>query len=450
MSDRNELEARADKPSAEAMRLHRYYRGKIQTTSKCAIRSLDDLSIWYSPGVAAPCLAINEDPGLIYDLTNKGNTVAVVSDGTRVLGLGDIGAEAAMPVMEGKALLFKYLGGVDAAPICLKTKSADDIIQAVRLIQPCYGGINLEDIAQPKCFKVLDTLRADPDVTIPVFHDDQQGTATVLLAGLLNALKITGRELQNIRIALIGMGAANVATLRLLLASGVSMGQIVACDSRGILHREREDVRESQADFPDKWRLCQESNVDDLRGGIAEAMRGADVCIALAKPGPGTIKPEWVAGMARDSIVFPCSNPVPEIWPWEAKEAGARIVGTGRSDFPNQLNNSLGFPAIFRGALDVRARSISDEMCLAAADAIARYGEELGLDDEHIVPSMSDSEVYPREAIAVGMKAIGQGLAGITMTRDELEARVNEKIKEGRELIDLMMREGAIAPVPEE
>jgi malate dehydrogenase (oxaloacetate-decarboxylating) len=450
MTNKSELEDRANRPSVEAMRLHRYYRGKIQTAAKCAIRSLDDFSIWYSPGVAAPCLAIKEDPSLVYELTNKGNTVAVVSDGTRVLGLGDIGPEAGMPVMEGKALLFKYLGGVDAVPICLKTKSADDVIQAVRLIQPCYGGINLEDISQPKCFTVLDTLRADPDVTIPVFHDDQQGTATVLLGGLFNALKITGRELRNIRIALIGMGAANVATLRLLLARGVSMSQIVACDSRGILHREREDVRSSQTDFPDKWRLCQESNPDDLRGGIAEAMRDADVCIALATPGPGTIKPEWVAGMARDSIVFPCSNPVPEIWPWEAKEAGARIVGTGRSDFPNQLNNSLGFPAIFRGALDVRARSISDEMCLAAADAIAQYGEELGLDDEHIVPNMGHSEVYPREAIAVGMKAIEQGLAGITMTQDELAARVNEKINEGRELIDLMMREGAIAPAPEE
>jgi malate dehydrogenase (oxaloacetate-decarboxylating) len=246
------------------------------------------------------------------------------------------------------------------------------------------------------------------------------------------------------------MGAANVATLRLLLARGVKMEQIIATDSRGILHRDRADVAEQQVDYPDKWRLCLESNVDDVRGGIAEAMRGADVCIAFARPGPDLIKPEWVSAMAKDSIVFPCSNPVPEMWPWDAKEAGARIVGTGRSDFANQLNNSLGFPAIFRGALDVRARTITDEMCLSAADEIARYGEELGLDDEHIVPDMSHLDLFPREAVAVGMKAIEQGLAGLTPTREELLKTATEKINSSREMIDVLMREGCIAPVPEE
>jgi len=449
MSSKESLLAKANQPSAEAMRLHPFYRGKIQTVPKCAIRSLDDFSIWYTPGVAAPCKAIEQDPSLVYEYTNKANSVAIVTDGTRVLGLGDIGPKAGMPVMEGKALLFKYLGGVDAVPICLKTKSAEDIINTVRLIQPCYGGINLEDISQPKCFKVLDTLRADPEVEIPVFHDDQQGTATVLLAGLINALKITQQDIRNVRFALVGMGAANVATLRLLLASGVSMEQIIATDSRGILHRDRHDVASSVADFPDKWRLCQESNPDNRRGDTAEALQGAHVCIAFAKPGPGTIKPEWVAGMERNSIVFACSNPVPEIWPWEAKEAGARIVGTGRSDFPNQLNNSLGFPAIFRGALDVRARPIPDEMCLAAAAEIARFGEEKGLDDEHIVPDMQDWDVFPCEAVAVGMKAQEQGLAQVQMTREELFAVSSAKMRHAREMVELLMREGAIAPVPE-
>ncbi|NLV74705.1 MAG: NADP-dependent malic enzyme [Chloroflexi bacterium] len=449
MTNQDERLAKANQPAIDALRLHPLYRGKIQTAPKCAIRGLDDFSIWYTPGVAAPCKAIQADEELVFEYTNRANSVSVVTDGTRVLGLGDIGPKAGMPVMEGKALIFKYLGGVDAIPLCLKTTSADDIINTVRLIQPTFGGINLEDISQPKCFKVLDTLRADPDVEIPVFHDDQQGTATVLLAGLINALKLTKREIHNTRFALVGMGAANVATLRLLLASGVSMEQIVATDSRGILHRERSDVYAQRKDYPDKWRLCLESNADERRGGIAEALQDADVCIAFATPGPGVIKPEWVKTMARDAIVFPCSNPVPEIWPWEALEAGARIVGTGRSDFANQLNNSLGFPAIFRGALDVRARTISDEMCLACAAELALFAEEKGLDEEHIIPTMSDWDVFPREATATGMKAQEQGLARITISRDDLYAMTSQKMREAREMVELLMREGAIQPIPD-
>ena len=316
---KEELLAKAKKPAEDAMRLHPFYRGKVQTALKCAVRGIDDFAIWYTPGVAAPCRAIQGDEALAYEYTNKGNTVAVVSDGTRVLGLGDIGPVAGLPVMEGKALLFKYLGGVDAVPICLDTKDPYAIIQAVKLIQPSFGGINLEDISQPKCFRVLDMLRTDPEVNIPVWHDDQQGTATVILAGVINALQVVGKGREDVKVTLIGTGAANVATLRLLLASGIPFGNVIACDSKGILHPERDDIAQRKIEFVDKWRICQHSNAEGRRGGPAEAMRGADVCIAASRPGPGTILPEWVKGMAEDAILFACANPIPEIWPWEAK-----------------------------------------------------------------------------------------------------------------------------------
>jgi malate dehydrogenase (oxaloacetate-decarboxylating) len=447
---KEELLAKAKKPAADAMWLHPFYRGKVQTAPKCPIRGLDDFAIWYTPGVAAPCRAIHENEDLAYEYTNKGNTIAVVSDGTRVLGLGDIGPAAGMPVMEGKALIFKYLGGVDAVPICLDTKDPYRIILAVKWLQPTFGGINLEDIEQPKCFRVLDMLRTDPEVRIPVWHDDQQGTATVILAGVINALKVVGKRMEDIKVALIGTGAANVATLRLLLASGVQFGNVVACDSKGILHPEREDIEQRKIEFVDKWRICQRSNAERRRGGPAEAMRGTDVCIALSKPGPGTILPEWVKGMAEEAIVFPCANPIPEIWPWEAKEAGARIVGTGRSDFSNQINNSLGFPGIFRGVLDVRATTITDEMAIAAAEELARCAEERGLDEEHIVPTMDDWEVFPREAAAVGMKAQEQGVARLSLSHDELLDKAKQIIQQAQELTRFLMEKGLIPPVSAE
>ena len=433
MLTKEELLAKAKKPAEDAMRLHPYYRGKVQTALKCAVRGLDDFAIWYTPGVAAPCRAIQENEDLAYEYTNKGNTVAVVSDGTRVLGLGDIGATAGLPVMEGKALLFKYLGGVDAVPLCLDTKDPYRLILAVKWLQPSFGGVNLEDIEQPKCFRVLDMLRSDPEIKIPIWHDDQQGTATVILAGVINALKVVGKKMQDIKVALIGTGAANVATLRLLLACGVQFGNVIACDSKGILHPEREDIAQRKIEFVDKWRICQHSNAEGRRGGPAEAMRGADVCIALSKPGPGTISPEWVKGMAEDAIIFPCANPIPEIWPWEAREAGARVVGTGRSDFPNQVNNSLGFPGIFRGVLDVRATTITDEMAIAAAEELARCAEERGLDAEHILPTMEDWEVFPREAAAVGLKAQEQGVARLRLSHDELLSKARRIIQQAQE-----------------
>ena len=444
-----ELLAKANRPAEDALRMHPYYHGKVQIAPKCPVRGLSDFAIWYTPGVAASCRAIHEDAELAYEHTNKGNTIAVVSDGTRVLGLGDIGATAGLPVMEGKALIFKYLGGVDAVPICLDTKDPYRIILAVKWMQPSFGGINLEDISQPKCFRVLDMLRSDPEVKIPVWHDDQQGTATVILAGVLNALKVVGKRIEDVQVAVIGTGAANVATLRLLLASGVPFGNIIACDSRGILHPDREDIARRKIEFVDKWRICQNSNAAERRGGPAEAMRGADLCLAASKPGPGTILPEWVKGMAEDAILFACANPVPEIWPWEAKEAGARIVGTGRSDFPNQINNSLGFPGIFRGVLDVRATTITDEMAIAAARELALCAEEGGLDEEHLVPTMDDWEVFPREAAAVGVKAQEQGVARLVLSREELLAMARQTIGQAQEMTRFMMDQGLIPPVPE-
>ena len=450
MLTKEELLAKAKKPAEDAMKLHPFYRGKIQIAPKAVIRDFNDFAIWYTPGVAMPCRDIHAHPEKVFEYTNKGNTVAVVSDGTRVLGLGDIGPEAAMPVMEGKALLFKYLGGVDAVPICLDTKDPYRIMLAVKLIQPSFGGINLEDISQPKCFRVLDMLRTDPEVKIPVWHDDQQGTATVILAGVINALKVVGKCMQDVKVAVIGAGAANIATIRLLLACGVPFGNIIVCDSKGILHREREDVAQRKIEFVDKWRICQHSNADERRGGPAEAMRGADVCIAASKPGPETILPDWVQGMGEDAILFACANPVPEIWPWEAKQAGARIVGTGRSDFPNQINNSLGFPGIFRGVLDVRATTITDEMAIAAAEELARCAEETGLHEEHIVPTMDDWEVFPREAAAVGMKAQEQGVARLSLGYQDLLEKARQTIRQAQEMTRFMMDHGLISPVPED
>jgi malate dehydrogenase (oxaloacetate-decarboxylating) len=441
-----ELLAKAKKPSADAMLLHPFYRGKIETTLKCTVRDFNDFAIWYTPGVAAPCRAIEADPELAYEYTNKWNTVAVVSDGTRVLGLGDIGPKAGLPVMEGKALLYKYLGGVDGVPVMLDTKDPDAIINTVLMLQPGFGGVNLEDISQPKCFRILDTLREKAE--IPVWHDDQQGTATVTLAGLINALKVVGKKMSEVSIAFIGSGASNVACSRLIFGWGADPARCFMVDSKGILGKHRKDLEMRKAEFVDKWHLCQITNAEGRQGDIPDAMKGADVVIALSRSGPGVVLPEWISAMAKDAVVFACANPVPEIWPWEAIEAGAAVVATGRSDFDNQVNNSLGFPGIFRGTLDVRARTITDEMCFAAAKALADHvGDKLS--PRQILPTMDDWEVFPREAAAVGMKAQELGLARISLSYDELLQKAMAIIKRSRDLTHMMMDQDFIPEPPE-
>lgn len=445
VSDEEKLR-RANLPKKLSAKYHPFYEGKVEIVPKVPIRGHEDFAIWYTPGVAEPCLQIKADPSKVWQLTNKWNNVAIVTDGTRVLGLGDIGPEAGLPVMEGKSLLFKYLGGVDAYPIPVATKDPEEIIQFVKWLTPAFGGVNLEDIAQPKCFGILERLRKETD--IPVWHDDQQGTATINVAGVFNALKVVGKKLPNVTITLIGSGAANIRTAKILIAAGAKPGNLILVDSKGIICPHRADIAEKKDEFREKWELAQVTNSGDREGGIPEAMKGTDVVIAASRPGPGVIQKEWVRSMADDAILFAIANPVPEIWPWEAKEAGARVVATGRSDFPNQVNNSLGFPGIFRGTLDVRAKTISDEMCIAAAKELAAVAEEQGLSEEYIVPTMEEIEVFAREAAAVGLKAMDQGLARVKRSRQDLLDHATQIIRRAQRQVGFSMSKGLIRPPP--
>ncbi len=426
--------------------MHRFYEGKVQVMPKCAITSPADFAIWYTPGVAAACREIQADLEKSFELTNRWNYVAVVTDGTRVLGLGDIGPEAAMPVMEGKALLFKYLGGVDGFPICLRTKDPEEIIRACELLEPSFGGINLEDIEKPKCFHVLEKTRER--LHIPVWHDDQQGTATVILAGLMNAFKLVGKNPKKSLITLIGAGSANLRTAYVLIRWGIKPGNIIMVDTRGVIYAGRKDLKKEEN--PWKYELAQQTNAEGRTGDISEAFKGVDAVVAASKPGPGTIKKEWVGSMASKSIIFACANPIPEIWPWEAKEAGGHIVATGRSDFPNQVNNSLGFPAIFRGVLDVKAKTVTDDMCIAAAQELAKFAEERGMHEEDILPRMEEWEVFPREAVACALKSIEQGVARVKPSRKELHERAVAIIQNSRESVKQLMKKGLIQLPPPE
>ncbi|MCX7956977.1 MAG: NADP-dependent malic enzyme, partial [Endomicrobia bacterium] len=382
------------------------------------------------------CREIYKQFNNVFEYTNKWNSVAIISDGSRVLGLGDIGPYAGLPVMEGKALIFKYLGGVDAYPIMLKTKDPEKIIETVKIISPSFGGINLEDIEQPKCFYILERLKKELD--IPVWHDDQQGTATVNLAALINALKIVDKKINEIKIAMIGAGAANICIAKLLIKAGVISSNIIMVDSKGILHPDREDIRNNKDLYKEKWEMCQITNKEKRKGGLEEAIIGTDVIIAASTPGPSIIKKEWIKKMKSNPIVFAEANPVPEIMPQEAKQAGAKIVATGRSDFPNQINNSLCFPGIFRGVLDVQAKIITDEMCISAAKTIADFAEKKGIDEDYIIPSMYEWEVYPLIAVSVAQTAISQGVALMKISYSQLYKKAKKIISISRELTKIV------------
>lgn len=386
----------------EALKLHEENRGKIEVISKTKIKDMHDLAVVYTPGVAEPCRKIHQNINDVYKYTTKGNMVAVVSDGTAVLGLGDIGPEAALPVMEGKAVLFKYFAGVDAFPICLSTKDPDKIVEAVTLIAPSFGGINLEDISAPRCFEIERRLKETLD--IPVFHDDQHGTAVIVLSGLLNALKIVGKDIGKIKVVVNGAGAAAIAVLKFLMSAGVK--NAILCDSKGIIYEGRKENMNWI-----KEEMAKVTNRGMVKGNLADAIKGADVFLGMSVA--GVLKPEMVKTMAPDSIIFAMANPIPEIMPDEAKEAGARIVATGRSDFPNQVNNCLGFPAIFKGALKVRASQINEEMKLAASHALASIIPDDELTEDNIIPNVFNPLVVERESEAVAQAAIETGVARI-------------------------------------
>jgi len=429
---------------------HCFYSGKIQTVPKAPVPGFNWFNVWYTPGVSKVSTNIRDKNDCSFELTNRGNLVAVVSDSTRVLGDGDCTPSGGLGVMEGKAFLMKYLGGVDGVALCIDSKDEngkndpDRIIQFVKMVQHSFGAINLEDISQPNCFKVLDVLREECD--IPVWHDDAQGTACVTLAGLINALKLAEKDIHDVRIVLHGAGASNTTIARLLITDGADPAKIILFDTKGALHEGRTDIREDKR-FYRKWELCLTTNPAKTLT-IDEAMKGADVLISLSTPGPDVIKREWVRSMAAKSIVFVCANPVPEIYPYAAKEEGAFIVATGRGDFPNQVNNSIGFPGILKGALMVRARKITDNMAIAAAHSLADYAEKRGIHENDIVPSMEEASVFPHEAADVAMQAIKDGVARNTLTWDEAFQKAKKDIEHARGLTASLMNEGFIEKPP--
>lgn len=398
----------------EALALHSKHQGKLEAVTKVPVRNAYDLSLAYSPGVAEPCKEIFDDKSKVYDYTMKGNLVAVVSDGTAVLGLGNIGPEAAMPVMEGKAVLFKSFAGVDAFPICLNTTDVDKIVETVKLLEPTFGGVNLEDIAAPACFEVEERLKRETN--IPIFHDDQHGTAIVTAAGLINALRVVDKKLEDIRVVANGAGAAGIAIMKLLLSMGVK--EVIMCDTKGIVYEGREFGMN-----PVKEEMAKITNRSKLQGDLADAMKGADVFIGVSVA--GAVTQDMVRSMNRDPIIFAMANPIPEIMPEEAKAAGAAVVGTGRSDFPNQVNNVLAFPGIFRGALDTRATEINEAMKLAAVYAIADLITPEELSSDKVIPAPFDARIAPNVAAAVAKAAMDSGVARITIDPEEVKAKTN-------------------------
>lgn len=427
---------------------HRFYGGKIVTMPKAGIYGFNWFNVWYTPGVSIVSTSIRDNPDVSFELSNRGNLVAIVSDSTRVLGDGDCTPPGGLGVMEGKAFLMKYLGGVDGVALCVNSYNKDGkhdpdkIIDFVKMAEPSFGAINLEDISQPNCYKVLDTLREACE--IPVWHDDAQGTGSVTLAGLINSLRVVGKELNQVRIVFYGAGASNTTIARLILMAGGNPEKMVMFDTKGSLHKGRDDVKADKA-FYRKWELCEQTNPGRI-DSIEKALTGADVLIALSQPGPDTVKPDWIRRMGKKPIVFACANPVPEIYPYAAKEAGAHIVATGRGDFPNQVNNSLGFPGILKGALLVRARKITDEMAIAAAYSVANFAEKKGIHPDYIMPTMDETEVFAQEAADVAMTAIKNGVARRELDHATAFKKTLADIHEARAAIDVLMKNDIIKP----
>lgn len=401
-----------------ALKMHKELKGKLEVISKVPVANKDDLSTAYTPGVAEPCKVIAKDKDAVWEYTIKSNYIAVVSDGTAVLGLGDIGPEAAMPVMEGKCVLFKEFGGVDAVPLCVDTKDVDEIVKLVVQLAPSFGGINLEDISGPRCFEIERRLKKALD--IPIFHDDQHGTAVVVLSGLINALKLVKKDFSEIEVVVNGAGAAGISTTRLLNAFGTK--NVVLCDTKGAIYEGRKEGMN-----PEKELLAKETNSNKEKGSLAEIIKGKDVFIGVS--GPGVVSKEMVKSMNKEAIVFAMANPTPEIFPDEAKEAGARIVGTGRSDFANQVNNVLAFPGIFRGTLDVLAKDINEEMKMAASHALADIIKPEELNEEYVIPKAFDLRVGPRVAAAVAEAAVESGVARRPLTYEEALKLAEAKMK---------------------
>ncbi|CAH0211446.1 NAD(P)-dependent malic enzyme [Peribacillus simplex] len=399
----------------EALHMHRLNQGKLETVSKVPVRNAVDLSLAYSPGVAEPCKDIYDKPETVYDYTMKGNTVAVISDGTAVLGLGNIGPEAAMPVMEGKAVLFKSFAGVDAFPICLKTTDVDKIVETVKLLEPTFGGVNLEDIAAPNCFEIEERLKKE--MNIPVFHDDQHGTAIVTVAGLVNALRLVNKSMSEIKVVANGAGAAGIAIIKLLYSYGVR--DIIMCDTKGAIYAGR-----STGMNDTKEQVAKVTNRNKVSGPLETVIQNADVFIGVSAA--GALTKEMVSSMNRDAIIFAMANPDPEIMPEDAKAAGAKVVGTGRSDFPNQVNNVLAFPGIFRGALDVRATHINEKMKVAAVQAIAGLIQEHELNEDYVIPAPFDERVAPAVAAAVAKAAMETGVARINVDPEEIKEKTRK------------------------
>ena len=431
---------------------HRFYGGKIQVVPKAGVYGFNWFNVWYTPGVSKVSTEIRDHHERSFEFSNRGNLVAVVSDSTRVLGDGDCSPAGGLGVMEGKAFLMKYLGGIDAVALCIDSKDAqgennpDKIIDFVKMLQHSFGAVNLEDISQPNCFKVLDVLREECE--IPVWHDDAQGTACVTLAGVINALKLVNKKMSEVKIVLYGAGASNTTIARLLITDGANPDKMIIFDSKGGLHTERKDIEKDKR-FYRKWELCQSTNPAKI-DKIEDAMKEADVLIALSKCGPDEVKQDWIRSMAKKSIVFACANPIPEIYPYAAKEAGAYIVATGRGDFPNQVNNSIGFPGILKGALMVRAKKITDNMAIRAAHSLADFAEKRGINPENIVPTMEEADVFPHESADVAMQAIEDGVARITISREEAYQKAKTEISASRNLVQRMIDENFIKTPPQE